>query len=88
MNEEGGVDVSLTIDLSNVIEKGFKTVQSEFKDKVSNFICLLQTIALKSLIFKNTLNEKRECRIIYCARTTYWSIVVSYIHKHNISTSS
>ena len=40
MNEEGGVDVSLTIDLSNVIEKGFKTLQSEFKDKVSPLICL------------------------------------------------
>ena len=40
MNEEGGVDVSLTIDLSNVIEKGFRTLQSEFKDKVSSFTCL------------------------------------------------
>ena len=35
VDEKGRVDISLTIDLSTVIEKGLESSNSHFKDKVS-----------------------------------------------------
>ena len=35
VDEKGRVDISLTIDLSAVIKKGFESSTSHFKDKVS-----------------------------------------------------
>ena len=38
IDNKGRVDIGLTIDLSVVIEKGFKSLTSRFKDKVSTQI--------------------------------------------------